>query len=268
MFVPTTESQEYNYTVRFINPDQKSKFITKIWHDVHEKFESVSDLKHKACADFEDKLCEMEDFECGYFEKSSKRWIEYDQDLDAMYQVFKGRNCEITLWFSRESPSKQSKKRKAEEVEAPVPNKRVSREETVDKLAQELREKHGEQFSGPQLRLWARMKLNGQHKSMDHPPQIPLFTGTISKPKRESLSEALTSAATAVVGVLKGTPQSPSASVETGMSPGKRARVSGEYLDHLEKIKKLHESGVLSKSEFQEQKEYALHNIKEINKTS
>ena len=267
MFVPTTENQKYSYTVRFINPDQKSKYITKIWHGIHEKFESVSALKQRACEDFEDKLyiTEIENFECGYFEKSSKRWIEYDQDLEAIYQVFKGRDCEITLWFS---VSKQTKKRKREreEQEDSVPSKRVSREEKVDTLAQELREKHADQFSGPQLRLWARMKLNGQHNSMDHPPQIPLFTGTINKPKRDSLTEALTSAATAVVGILKGTPQSSPAPV--GMSPGKRARILGQHLDHLEKIKSLYESGVLSKSEFQEQKEYALSNIKEINKTS
>ena len=81
------------------------------------------------------------------------------------------------------------------------------------------------------------MKLNGQHNSIDHPPQIPLLTGTITKPRPDSLSEALTSPATAVVGMLKGTPQPQSpASMEPGMSPGKRARLCGEYLDHLERI--------------------------------
>ena len=64
------------------------------------------------------------------FEKSSKRWIEYDQDLEAMYQVFKGRDCEITLWFS---VSKQTKKRKREreEQEDSVPSKRVSRKKRL-----------------------------------------------------------------------------------------------------------------------------------------
>ena len=169
-----------------------------------------------------------------------------------------------SLWFSRESSSKCAKKRKAEEPEDLISSKRVLREETIDKMTQELREKHDEQFSGPQLRLWASMKLNGQHYSMEHPPQIPLFAGTMTrKPKRESLSDALTNAATAVVGILKGQPPSTSGN---SMSPGKRARVSGQYLEHLEKIKQLHESGVLCKDEFQEQKQYALNNIKGLNK--
>ena len=64
----------------------------------------------------------------------------------------------------------------------------------------ELREKHGEQYDLRQLQLWARMKLNGQHTSLEHPPCISFFSGANVKPaKRESLSDALTSAATAVV---------------------------------------------------------------------
>ena len=51
------------------------------------------------------------------------------------------------------------------------------------------------------------------------------------------------------------------------MSPGKRARVSGQYLEHLEKLKNLHQSGVLSIEEFEEQKKFALDNIRKINET-
>ena len=181
-----------------------------------------------------------EDFEYGYLEKSgSKRWIETDQDVDAMYRALKGRSFDITLWCAR---AKQliGKKRKSEEIEDP-PSKRLSKEETVERLTNELHEKHGDQFSRPQLKLWTRMKLNNQHDNMEHPPQIPLFTGSIvNKPKRESLSEALTSAATAVVGVLKGQSESPIiAPAESSMSPGKRARVSGQYLEHLQVYKSL-----------------------------
>jgi hypothetical protein len=60
---------------------------------------------------------------------------------------------------------------------------------------------------------------------------------------------SLTSVATAVVGLLHGD----SGATSTAMSPGKRARVSG-YLEHLEKLKNLHESGVLCADEFDEQK--------------
>lgn len=114
------------------------------------------------------------------------------------------------------------------------------------------------------LRLWARMLLNKQYKSMEKAPPYPPFQEKAPKTRKHdnSLSDALTSAATAVVGLLHGTD---SASKSGGMSPGKRARVSGQYLEHLEKLKNLHESGVLSAEEFDEQKRFALDNIRKLN---
>ena len=53
-------------------------------------------------------------------------------------------------------------------------------------------EKHGACL----YRLWARMKHTDQHSSLDTPPSIPL---TSKPPKQDSLSDALTSTATAVV---------------------------------------------------------------------
>ena len=76
------------------------------------------------------------------------------------------------------------------------------------------------------------------------------------------LSEALTSAATAVVGVLKGQPSDNDLPTIDVISC---AKVSGQYLEHLEKLKKLLECGVLSTAEFEEQKEIALTNIKQLN---
>lgn len=49
------------------------------------------------------------------------------------------------------------------------------------------------------------------------------------------------------------------------MSPAKRARECGQYLDYLEKLKNLRESGVLSCEEFEEQKAFALKNIRQLN---
>ena len=101
---------------------------------------------------------------CGYLEKGAKRWIEDNLDIESMYEAFKDRDCEITLWCICE---KRGKKRKPEELEDVTPSKRQSKEERVEEIAQELR---GEEYTLPQLQLWAHMKLNGQHSSMEHPP--------------------------------------------------------------------------------------------------
>ena len=62
--------------------------------------------------------------------------------------------------------------------------------------------------------------MNAQHSSPDLPPNYPLFSNYYLKaPRNESLSDALTSAATAVVGLIRG-----DALTVTGaaaMSPGK-----------------------------------------------
>ena len=45
------------------------------------KFHHAQELKAKT--DFEDKLPPLTDLECGYMDKTSKRWIEDDQDVEA-----------------------------------------------------------------------------------------------------------------------------------------------------------------------------------------
>ena len=254
----------YNYLVRIINPEQRSKFIVKIWHDIHEKFEHASELKTKLVVSFEDKLPPLSGLQCGYLHKGSKRWIENDKDLEAMYKLFTSGD-EIAIWcegrsVSPEEPARSGRKRKADEPE--LSTKQADR---IDELAHELYEKYGETYSMPQLCLWARMLLNKQYKSMDKAPPYPPFQERVPKARKHenNLSDALTSAATAVVGLLNG-----GDSTGSCMSPGKRARVSGQYLEHLEKLKNLHQSGVLSVEEFEEQKKFALDNIRKLNEIS
>ena len=267
-------SIQYSYLVRIINPEQKTKFIAKVWHDI--KFQSAQQLKQKLISTFEEKLPPLSELECGYFEKraTGKCWIEDDKDLDAMYKGFNA-NDEITMWCEgkqscEDSGKKSGKKRKSDEgdntEESGSASKRTAKETEIDKITQELHEIHGlDKWTLPQYRLWARMKVNGQHDDLDTPPQIPLFTSVVktSSKQGDSLKEALTSAATAVVRMIRGTQATPTPGTTT-LSPSKRAQVSGQYLEHLEKLKKLYESGVLSLEEFNEQKGFALNNIRQL----
>ena len=219
----------------------------------------------------------ISELECGYLEKrtNAKSWVENDQDVEAIYKAF-SQTDEITLWCegrpSEQLQNKTGKKRKgtkSTDADKGPCSKRLHHEEQVDAICQELRELHNEKYTGPQFRLWARMKVNGQHNSMSEPPPIPSFTGNVPSKctRHEPLTEALTSAATAVAGLFtqkSNTSSTPSNSTAT-MSPAKRAHVSGQYLEHLEKLKNLHESGVLDDEEFKEQKSFALQNIRQLN---
>ena len=56
MQTPALQMPTYDYLVRFISCNRKSKYVTRIWHEVHDVFESPPELKKKLVEDFPDKL--------------------------------------------------------------------------------------------------------------------------------------------------------------------------------------------------------------------
>ena len=145
-------------------------------------------MKKQMIVDFEDRLPQLSDLESGYLYKGTKRWIEDNQDLDAMYKAF---NCgdEIAIWCEGHLPehllepqTKSGQKRKAQKSEETSPTKKC---DLIDQTAQELYEKHGERFAMPQLRLWAGMVVNKQYMSLDIPPPIPSLVPRAHPKNRE-----------------------------------------------------------------------------------
>ena len=51
----------------------------------------------------------------------------------------------------------------------PPPSKRKLIEDKVDDTVEELKERHDDRYTPPQLRLWARMISAGHHESLDDP---------------------------------------------------------------------------------------------------
>ena len=119
--------------------------------------------------------------------------------------------------------------------------------------------------------------VNKQHNDMDHPPNIPLITGGVKKrAQKESLTDAISGAATAFVKALashRASPQKPpqpcaaTNAVNTSVSPSSKVRLSGQYIEQLKFLQELRESAVLSEEEFEEQKTFALQNICGLNKS-
>ena len=143
------------------------------------------------------------DYHVGYFEgrAHSKQWLVSDEDVKAMYRKF-SKGGRITLWCENidsereRSPPSKKKKKKKEDKETAC---RKGKEEELDEVYWELKQRHYDKWPDPHLRLWARYKVNGYHTDLDNPPVAPPFTGFVPKrAKKESLSEALTSAATAL----------------------------------------------------------------------
>lgn len=265
----------FNYLVRII-PTKKSDAQTFEWHGVHNVFTSPTTLKIKLMDTFKDKLPPTPDsFQIGYMAKrSAKRAIENDLDLTSMYKQLNDEST-ITLYCETKSTADSTCKRKRK---SPVESESdVEDHETeVKKVAEKLLHIHGkDKYDSRQLTLWGRMIVNKQWKSYDDPPDVPLITGGAKKiPRRESLSEVITGAALALTKAFT-TPSKQSSEhvqvalnppTETGVSPASKARLSSEYITQLKSLQELREVGVLTDEEFQEQKLFALNNIRSMNK--
>ena len=196
---------KYDYYVRLINPKKKSDFIVRMWHDEHSQFKSPGELKIELLDTFPGDIPTTENFQVGYFEPpcNTKRWIVDKRDLTVMYDKFLP-DSTITLWCDR---SKQDDSVEVAEKE-PVTQKKNKRsdradiDEETDDIFRNLKEKHPDMIA-PKLRLWAKLIQLGQHKSYEDPPSIPLITGPDKPAKKESLTDAFSGAACAIVKALQ-----------------------------------------------------------------
>lgn len=101
-------------------------------------------------------------------------------------------------------------------------SKRVAKEKELDDIYKKLKEKHDDKYSIPQLRLWAWMIVAKTHDDLDNPPQVPMITGpSVPQQPRESLTEVVTCAASAIAKALSPTRDVPPSSHPVKCSPTK-----------------------------------------------
>ena len=192
-------------------------------------------------------------FDVGYYENRSKCLLVSTDDLENIYDKFKGKK-EILLWCNAEEPSssdKSSKKRKREG-------------ELKDKIYQNLKKKHGEAYSVSQLRLWARMIHCATHDNYDKPPCVPMFSGSESKrPKRDSLSDVVTDGVAALCKALASQQPQPTQSV-IGTSPSKSVDLRMKNLQQLHYTQQLFADKILTEEEYIEQKQNILDLLRKL----
>lgn len=136
-------------------------------------------------------------------------------------------------------------------------------------MFKDLKSKHGDRFSLPQLKLWSRMVSSGLHDDMDSPPDIPAFHGNTKKPRKETLADDISNAAITVTKALF-TNQEPNSTLSeatkftTGISPGKAVELRMKNLEQLRYLQNLFEDGILNDKEFTEQKSNILSSLKKL----
>jgi hypothetical protein len=233
----------------------------------------VTDLRVHLLDDFADELPNVVNFEVGYYEKRSKCMIKVNEDLDRMYAYYKAGE-EVLLWCDadsgRHSGSEKSRKRKRIDSDE---------EDDMDMIYRELKEKHGEQFTVPQLRLWARMLYCDSYDDYNKPPPVPIFSGSLPKrQKKESVNEAIAGGLLAIsravspcsnvspppVHPCSAASSSSAPSCNVGISPSKCVELRMKNFQQLRYIQQLLQDGILSEQEFLEQKREILDALKKF----
>ena len=108
------------------------------------------------------------------------------------------------------------------------------------------------------------MIVQGERDSYDEPPKSPHF-GAPAQRHRESVSSAISGAATAIKKALAATPpqkdSAPSVSSRAGVSPGKAIELR---MKNYEYIQQLFDDSILSDEEYTEQKTDILNSLKRL----
>ena len=228
-------------------------------HHLKSKVRSVIQLKASIIEEFEGDVPTTLDFDLGWFEGNTKRWLVVSEDLAMMYS--KCTSTEISLWCD----VSETKKRKRGESSV----SQRDEGETVDIIFQNLSKQHKD-YTKPQLKLWARMIHCGSHDNYEEPPDVPLITGIVPKrQKKNPLSDAFTDAARAVSQAFSPDrtelPARSSSSLQVGISPGKAVDLRRKNFEQLRYAQNLYDDKVLSLAEYTEQKETILDALKKLN---
>ena len=272
-----SSSMAYVYYVRLVqDPKKKSKYVVRQWHVVSQGFNSSDEMKRLLQDAFPDDLPALtSDFYLGYFEPPSgaKRWIIDDRDLQSLY-ANRDPGSKINLWCEPKLPEAESSTDSGKSSQPAAKKRKGTTRESIeletDSVFDQLKGKHPH-MENPKLRLWAKVIQSGHWEDYDNPPPIPLITGPKIKPKqqKETFTDALVGAATAIVKTLQ--PQDPNTpkrssndSDKPKISPMKSATIRRSCLDDLKKLKDLHEDGVLTEEEFQEEKQQILATLRSL----
>ena len=144
--------------------------MTRQLHHFNDQFRSITEMKVHLMEELGEDMPKSIQFDIGYYEKRSSRcWLVSAEDLEVMYANIK--TDEISLWCDAESCDDTCNKRKRKDGGTSS----KLEEGDVDEHYKILTEKHGETYSVPQRRLWARTIHCGTHDNYDNPPCLPMF---------------------------------------------------------------------------------------------
>lgn len=130
--------------------EKGSKPVVRQVHRLKSKVPSITQLKASLIDEFSDEIPNSLEFEVGWLEGNSKKWLVVQEDLATMYSKCTGH--EISLWCDVSREDSGGRKRKHSHSGS---TKRKEKEDEIEMIYQELRVEHEDNYSKPQLKVWA-----------------------------------------------------------------------------------------------------------------
>ena len=212
--------------------------------------------------EFKDQVSDTTHFNVGYYDgpQHCKLCLVTSDDLKSMYSKHPN-GGELVLWCDGRSDAIKANKRKRTDVT------REDKEAEVDEIYKNLQEKHSEVFDTPRLRLWARMIAADLYDNYDTPPNVPTFSGIMSKkPQKENMCEAITTAAVAFAKTIAEKPVNQSLTpVVPSFSPAKSIELRMKNYEQLRYLQQLLDDGIINENEFKERKESIICSLRKLN---
>ena len=248
------------------------------------------EMKIKLMDEFGSLLPPTTEFQLGYFfgKQSTKFWLMCQEDLNTMNKCVEKCKGSVMLWCDARSTEQPSGNKRKKASENPPPTKRQQIEAELDTILKDLQSKHGDKYTIPQLRCWARMISTGKYENTDTIPVFLELDNQPKKSKRTSLADAITGAAATFANAVKSpevqqcnsqsvvisSPNSPSTPavgggtstcpMAPGISPGRITDLRMKKLHELRELQGLLEQNVLTQEEFAEQKRMVLDSLRKL----
>ena len=176
-------------SLKVINPDKRSEAKLYILRNV--PWQILSD-PGKACdffvEQFPNQVPNKSAFDFGYYQGNKRVWVHSDEDLKDVYKLLKNKDSHgVTLWCDGKADQRSVKRSVSDltvpdsnnENEAHLPTSKGRKKRTryeekaerIDDIVDQLKERHGKDYTLVQYRIWAETMESGQHSSYDLPPK-------------------------------------------------------------------------------------------------
>ena len=248
-------------SLKVINPDKKSDVKLYILRNISWQHLSNSD---KVRSYFVDQLCDQVSstavFDFGNFQGNKRVWVRNNEDLKEVHKLLKTNDSHsVTLWCDGKTDHRSAKCSVSDfifsdsdgENDARLPKSKSKKKRTryeekaerIEDVVDQLKEKHGNQYTLVQYRIWAETMESGQHSSVENPP-----TGCFFKSQSKNKAGASVSAN----------------ADEKCLTPSKVAQLRSTYIQQIKELHGLLELGAITNDHFVKQRDCLLQQMDKL----